>query len=617
MATEENTAAQKPKKPELEIATVHSDESPALAEGGAQPEARPAPRVERDIAPPAKPKALLVIHGMGQQLRFETLDAIVNGLFEAETEINQELKPPRSLAVHVQLGTERMERIETALRASPDDPIRKVHVYEAYWSPLTEGAVSLRDVVAFLYRAGLNGLKNSKGKFSHWAFGEMRERRVPVQTLIFILIALAVVVALGVINTAIIAVPAARAPFKDMPKWLSDGLFSDLTDVFNAALIVLLGFGLLIGLSMVAHFLKAWRGIKWALGLASIAAFAASLFAIIAAAIAIPILVQRHGDAASEALLVPEYVRDLGQWTPYIVIGGVLIWAGYLLVRFALSVIVGWIRLFRRGARWGRVLASTIVVLLFVLMVWKLVEFALDVFGDTRASMEAKTRAGFFHAPVWLALIAVSAFVRSFLVQFVGDVAAYVESHTIDKFDALRSKIKETVCKTASAIYSQKSNGQDFDYDEIVVAGHSLGSVVAYDTLNRLILDGQGLGVEKRTRLLLTFGSPLDKTAFVFANQGKAKRLTKAREALAAVMQPLIDSQGVRAAIPWVNVYSPWDIISGSLDYYDDPDWKSKTNGPPHVVNLPDPQAATLLAAHVEYWRNPLIFRILHEALVR
>jgi hypothetical protein len=67
--------------------------------------------------------------------------------------------------------------------------------------------------------------------------------------------------------------------------------------------------------------------------------------------------------------------------------------------------------------------------------------------------------------------------------------------------------------------------------------------------------------------------------------------------------------------IQWVNVYSPWDIISGSLDYYDNPDWTSERGKKPWVINERDPEAVTLLAAHVEYWRNRHVFGRLYEAL--
>ncbi len=64
---------------------------------------------------------------------------------------------------------------------------------------------------------------------------------------------------------------------------------------------------------------------------------------------------------------------------------------------------------------------------------------------------------------------------------------------------------------------------EGFLYHHVVVVGHSLGSVVAYDLLNRLILDDNivayaGVGTSRaaahRTPLLLTYGSPLQKLAF-------------------------------------------------------------------------------------------------------
>ena len=99
---------------------------------------------------------------------------------------------------------------------------------------------------------------------------------------------------------------------------------------------------------------------------------------------------------------------------------------------------------------------------------------------------------------------------------------------------------------------------------------------------------------------------PLDKTAFIFAAQGTG---TEAREAIAASFQPLITEEEVRPR--WVNIYSRWDIISGSLEYYDRKD-RSNRNA---VENIRDTKATTLLAAHVEYWRNDTLFETIVEAL--
>ena len=195
-----------------------------------------------------KPKALVVAHGMGQQIRFETLDAIANGLYREDRDKHGTDPTHKARAARVQFGEQSLERFEMQLREAGGGT-QEVHVYEAYWSPLTEGAVTLRDVVRFLFRAGVNGLQNAGGKFRHWAFKAIRNRSVPVQTLVFLLLALWVVASLVIINGIIVAIPVLRSPMTDVPDWLSDALFRDLTHVFNAAVIVLVGFGLLLWLN--------------------------------------------------------------------------------------------------------------------------------------------------------------------------------------------------------------------------------------------------------------------------------------------------------------------------------------------------------------------------------
>ena len=169
----------------------------------------------------------------------------------------------------------------------------------------------------------------------------------------------------------------------------------------------------------------------------------------------------------------------------------------------------------------------------------------------------------------------------------------------------LRQEIRNTVWKTARAVYGAT------EYDDIILVGHSLGSMVMYDALNRLLIDRELAGgdpeaIASRTRLMLTFGSPLDKTAFIYATQGTG---SEAREALAASVQPLIEREALRPR--WVNIYSRWDIISGALDYYDRRD---RSNRNP-VNNIKDDKASTLLTAHVEYWRNPKLFETIVAAL--
>ena len=214
------------------------------------------------------------------------------------------------------------------------------------------------------------------------------------------------------------------------------------------------------------------------------------------------------------------------------------------------------------------------------------------------------------------ALLLASAAVRRLFVQYLGDVAAYVTSYKLDRFNEVRTRIREIARKTAAALYeaTQDPESKVWAYDGVAVVAHSLGSVVAYDALNSLLVDdavsAEKRDVAARTRLFLTFGSPLEKTAFLFASQ--AKRTTDTREALVSALQPLISEYAFRP-FRWVNVFSRRDPISGPLTSYDDSSqplyrkWR--------VRNLRDSAAVLPLLAHLEYFSDPVLVRQLVRAL--
>lgn len=212
-------------------------------------------------------------------------------------------------------------------------------------------------------------------------------------------------------------------------------------------------------------------------------------------------------------------------------------------------------------------------------------------------------------------------FVKSFLVEFAGDVAAYVEPYKVSKFEEIRRAIQDRGRRVARFVYSarDKESGSLL-YDEVIVVGHSLGSVLAYDTLNDAINRdthdngwgpeaSEGYRVVDRTKLLLTFGSPLDKTAFVFRTQ-KTEREIDIREALAGAQQPLILDYSLRCA-RWINLWSPSDWVSGPIGYYDSPQPRPGQA----VCNIENPGSKLPPTAHTEYWSSPLLRGVLHAAL--
>jgi hypothetical protein len=196
-------------------------------------------------------------------------------------------------------------------------------------------------------------------------------------------------------------------------------------------------------------------------------------------------------------------------------------------------------------------------------------------------------------------------------------VAAYVTPHTLDRFFDLRDKVRERVLRTARAIYHARGTDGRYLYDRIAVVAHSLGSVVSYDCLNALINEDllapaeEKTGVVDRTMLLLTFGSPLDKTAFVFQTQAGGAGATLHNLAMAS--QPLVQDYAYRR-FRWRNIWSLKDIISGPLDFYDDP--QNPLYVAHRIRNEEDKDADVPLFAHTQYWDNPLLFRRLHAAIV-
>jgi hypothetical protein len=220
---------------------------------------------------------------------------------------------------------------------------------------------------------------------------------------------------------------------------------------------------------------------------------------------------------------------------------------------------------------------------------------------------------------VWLPIIGISWFLRGFLVQYMGDVAIYIDSYKVDKFHKVREEIKRQALQTACSVYGARTTeapAAPFAYDRILMVGHSLGSVVAYDSLNATLHLDESMGgmlrVADRTGSLITFGSPLDKTAYLFHTQAALDSL---RPPLAASVQPLLRDVNIRRAIRWVNIYSPADPISGHLGFYD---MAPQANVPPAdwcVINQIDPDASTPVVAHTQYWDNKTLALTLREQI--
>src|SRR2546426_885980 len=104
---------------------------------------------DHPMAPPAVLRraewAVIVNHGMGQQLHFETLELVVLALRDAEMRARTQIvKLPAAGGGELELLRAEMEVTDA------DGRPHSVDLYESYWAPLTEGKVTLRDCTKFL-----------------------------------------------------------------------------------------------------------------------------------------------------------------------------------------------------------------------------------------------------------------------------------------------------------------------------------------------------------------------------------------------------------------------------------------------------------------------------------
>ena len=571
----------------------------------AAPGTRPAPD------PGTRRVAIFVAHGMGQQIPFETLDSVAESLRAYDSALTGRDTKPVSNSIKAE--DQWLARIELTLKSGSDE--LDAHVYEGYWAPMTEGRINLRQVMEFLGGAGTNGLRVARKTFRRWLMGRYQEYPTPIRIVVYLLVALATLAALVVLNSTIAIVAAARALFSETPWWLSDGLFADLTTTFNGVVTAMAVFGISLA---IAHYMRGWAPVVarriW--GWLTALTFLIAIFAIVIAGVSVIALFFLHirGGVAAGAELwqncfsksaLDGFNRGFDQWLALLVatLLGLRLawWLGVIGFRFLRD-------LSEASGRW----LTLSVVVVFVLLVLAIVMVVVRCFPLTSAAGGVETLK---RGIAWPLVIIASAFVRSVLVQFLGDVAIYVMPYKLDAFNDLRKEIKDAVYRIAHAVYALKDkDGKNLAYDRVIVLGHSLGGVIAYDALNRLIQEDRAvpassaLDVVGRTPLFLTFGSPLDKTAFIFGAQGQGT--TEAREALAASVQPMIQDYIYRPR-EWINIYSPWDIISGNLDLYDLPGSTDEKA----VKNRKDPDATTLLMAHTEYWSDRILVQTLYDAL--
>ncbi len=617
-------------------------------------------------APPGTPHpkhiGILVIHGIGEENAYGTLDQFGRGLYSyfqhekngplytMKTQWKERGSDPshkQQSWIQAQIGYERHH--DADITGFPSAPER-ITVAEYYWSPVTKGKIKDVEVLTWLFRAALEPFRYiseniqamvaaSPGRVDPKLQAETRHNLALREMLRLVLLYPLFLGSLMALAGFLAGVPELGSVLKTVaasPKNIVIGLF------LAARLLILVSLG-----GYFLNFFK-WRRYRSPQAVAT--------------------LTSKHWDTAPDPgrrynmelfvwaiafslalLFVPTLLAQAWRFPPLLPDGHLAQfkdygWTTRLLHHFFPTQDHLW-RLFATLPAWLRQLWDW-----FLAWISQFVMLTAP-FTSPRITIP-------------LAELAIAGGIRSFLINFAGDVAIYTNLNQRSSNFSIRSQILEECGHALTSLYTDlreaaiddralggkdatKENreavaktlpAEDF---QIVVAAHSLGTVIAYDTIcdlfNRARIGGvapgapapdpgqiagpTALDVCSRLRGMLTFGSPLNKTYYFFRDQSEAQELIRAQlvDGLHFFLQasPATNLPGAPldpVSIPpnlqqridafrWVNVWSRADIISGELFFY------KATTQYERAYRVP-------ILAHLSYWNDKEVYGYLAKHLL-
>lgn len=197
-------------------------------------------------------------------------------------------------------------------------------------------------------------------------------------------------------------------------------------------------------------------------------------------------------------------------------------------------------------------------------------------------------------APVVVAFVLVVVLVTTvlragtrFLTESLGDVQVYAERDENSEHYQARERVLQEAEDTFALIAAR-------GYQQIVVIGHSLGSVIAFTALDRL---GQRIPeLLPRIDAFITFGSALEKVRYFFERR---------KEADASAADRLVEpAQRIAKGKVWLNLWYANDVVANPITTFDSDDAKHKNyrhKDLPDDVGLLLQEARNHLVVNVDY----------------
>lgn len=552
--------------------------------------------------------ALLLIHGMGEQQPFGLTDLFarkLSDLIRPETKLSHQIEPG-----HIEDSPDSFVRLTAGAPATGDGAAElEVDLHEVYWADKPQGLIKLKEVGKWLWWTSLTPLRRwaQSASLFHNPGGPGPPWRGAVRFLREAGLALV----LPILGIALFAFAVNGA-------FLTDSYVDSVGAKLGAASFsigtYLLGIAwvsaMLGGLFLVYGGVGTWRAVRYEKSLAapdpseygsrwrwmlgwSLGSVGTGL-----GLLGVAYLV--HGGSRVKDLA--SIVLRLGDEPLSLVL---LTAASLVLVIsvFVVLVVLLW-RLPWEGWWWRS--ARVLGVLAGLAGVFVAVALLL-----ARYDQPARVA-------VWAALLGGAAMLSTFLVSSIGDVAIYFDG--VDE-RSRHYETRQSIISTAT----QKLFSMLTSYNEVFVVAHSLGSVIAYDAINRLAthqrvaMEGGPPSLLSETDFdhlkgLYSFGSPLDKVVYLFHKTTESRTpvlsqlqssLTSFRRLSSGRPYGPYEFQRYQPQTPdgfmWRNAWSWGDVLGHRLDFYD-------VDGQPHFDYVP-------LVAHVSFWKDEEFYEDLVEFL--
>ncbi len=265
----------------------------------------------------------------------------------------------------------------------------------------------------------------------------------------------------------------------------------------------------------------------------------------------------------------------------------------------------------------------------------------------------------------WIADLVAGWWDETISAQFanvVGDIVVYNTSDAKSSLYEIRKNILAGAVASVRYLIEAPKNESGPPYSRVILAGHSLGTQIAYDAINRInhlinfeaiagirkdgvLLDASGKPNSENKQIssilcgLVTFGSPLDKIAFFLREHIHREN--------SIMLQIINDYHSFRQRdwynisngrdldikvektiarlfedIPWRNYFDKRDYVSGSLDFYDgvlNIDCNYSSNPIKKMRNgvLKTYTSGRFSFTHSWYWDNEAMFKDIIENFLR